>query len=83
MKAGIYRHRVINPALGVPRSTRGEPKARQEARLVVCRPCRFYVFSAGQHRCTHIDRKCERLDLRRAGEVCPLDAWPSPEVSRG
>jgi hypothetical protein len=82
MKAGIYRHRVVNPALGVPRSTLGPAKALMDARLAVCGPCRFYVYKNARHRCTHIDRKCERMDLRRAAEVCPMGLWPA-EVSDG
>ena len=71
----LLRRKVHNPALGVPRKLPPGSAAREVARLPVCTACKFYALHAGQHRCLHIDRKCERLSLRRAEETCPEGLW--------
>jgi hypothetical protein len=73
----VIHRRIVNPALGVPRKTPPPSAALEAARLNVCPSCRFYLSKAGEHRCCHVDRQCERLRLRSPSETCPLGAWPS------
>lgn len=68
---------IVNPALARPHIASPEDLARLRTRLAACRSCPrgLYEFKAGQHRCLSVDRKCERLDLLRASETCPIGAW--------
>ena len=78
-KAFLLRRRVHNPALGVPRRTAPVSGAVRAAligaRQPVCAQCEFYLQRDGQHRCTHVERECELMNLGLATESCPIDAW--------
>lgn len=67
--------RVRIPEMNRPRKAPRVESALSKARLKVCPSCRFYQFRAGQHRCLHVARKCERIAVRNPKEVCPIDAW--------